>query len=78
MFLTQGLGGGGSTLKTQNSDSLGCWGFQVLMPVPWSGPVLTPTRPCLKRLQKEENVIIWGRRVGWGGAGEGGALQRFP
>lgn len=76
MFLTQGLGGGGSTLKIQNSESSGCWGFQVPMPVPPSRPVLTPTRSCLKSLQKEENVIIWGRRVGR--AGDADALQRLP
>lgn len=62
-FLTQALGGGGSTLKTLDSDS-GCWEFQVPMPVPLSRPALTPTRPCLKSLQKEKNAIIWGRRVG--------------
>jgi hypothetical protein len=37
-FLTQGLGGSGSTLKTLDSESLGCQGFQV--PVPVSRPVL--------------------------------------
>lgn len=63
-FLTQGLGGGGSTLKILDSDSSACWEFQVPMPVPLSKPVLTPTRPCLKSLQKEKNVIIWRRRVG--------------
>lgn len=46
---------------------LGLLGFQVPVPVPLSRPVLTPTRPCLKCLQMEENVIILGRRVGWGG-----------
>lgn len=64
MFLTQGLGGGGSTLKTLDSDSLSCWEFQVPMPVPLNRPVLTPTSSCLKSLQKEENVIILERRVG--------------
>lgn len=41
-FLTQALGGGGSTLKTLDLESLGCQGFQVPvpMPVPLSRPVL--------------------------------------
>ena len=68
MFLTQGLGGGGSTLKTQNSDSSGCWGFQVLMPVPKSRPVLN-THQALPSKSLEERRCYYhlGKKGGAGG-----------
>lgn len=55
-FLTQGWG----WLHLENT------GFRFLGLLDFlSRPVLTPTRPCLKSLQKEENMIIL-QRVGWG------------
>lgn len=62
-FLIQGWGW--PHLGNTRFRFLGLLGFQVPVPVLLSRPALTPTRPCLRSPQEEENDIILGR-VGWG------------